>query len=135
MGQEWPYIPAFQSGYMLSGVKQWIFHGIWDRNFIQKEIIAAKERAIPRSPAEMIKSLRVMDIDDAVLQDSFSDFLVMAYSGILTLEEYPLLRYTAGGDCAWLFVSKKTAIGKYFSTRGKNQNVLCRSYGRIYQGP
>ena len=29
-----------------------------------------------------------MDIDDSVLQDGFSDFLVMAYSGNLTLEEY-----------------------------------------------
>ena len=80
--------PAFQSKYMLSGAKQWIFHGIWDEDFIQKEIIAVKEQAIPRSPAETIKSLRIMDIDDSVLQDGFSDFLVMAYSGNLTLEEY-----------------------------------------------
>lgn len=71
---------------MLSGAKQWIFHGIWDEDFIQKEIIAVKEQAIPRSPAETIKSLRIMDIDDSVLQDGFSDFLVMAYSGNLTLE-------------------------------------------------
>ena len=35
-----------------------------------------------------IKLLRIMDIDDSVLQDGFSDFLVMAYSGNLTLEEY-----------------------------------------------
>lgn len=83
--------PAFQSRYMLSGAKQWIFYGIWDRDFILKEIIAMKERAIPRSAAETIKSLRIMDIDDTVLQDGFSDFLVMAYSGGLTLEEYVLL--------------------------------------------
>lgn len=80
--------PAFQSAYMLSGVKQWIFHGIWDTDFIQKEIITVKERATPRSPAEMIKSLRIMDIDDTVLQDGFSDFLAMVYSGSLTLDEY-----------------------------------------------
>ena len=83
--------PAFQSKYMLSSVKRWIFHGIWDEELIQEEIAAVKSRAIPRTPAEIIKSRRIMDIDDEVLQAGFPDFLALAYDGNLTLNEYVLL--------------------------------------------
>lgn len=83
--------PAFQSKYMLPAIKRWILYGIWDEDTLQKEIIEEKERTAAKTPAEMIKLMRIMDVDDEVLQDGFSDFLVLAYSGSLTLNEYALL--------------------------------------------
>ena len=41
--------------------------------------------------SEIIKSNRIMDIDDAVIHEGFADFLRIAYDGNLTLDEYVLL--------------------------------------------
>lgn len=83
--------PAFQSRYTLSGVKDWILHGVWDQSAITSEVEMIREREKAQTPPEIIKSNRIMDVDDAVIQDGFSDFLSIAYSGNLTLDEYVLL--------------------------------------------
>lgn len=95
-----------------------------------------------------------MDIDDSVLQDGFSDFLVMAYSGNLTLEEYVRLvenscwarkyqcplpesidwstyeriaQFAFGNELMFL-KNRKLYIDKM-----NDQNIFCCSHGRIYQ--
>lgn len=83
--------PAFQSRYTLSSVKQWILHGVWDEKAITSEIEMIRRRDRAQSAPEIIKSNRIMDIDDAVIHDGFTDFLNIAYDGGLTLDEYVLL--------------------------------------------
>ena len=83
--------PAFQSNYTINGVKQWVLNGVWNENAITSEIEIIKKRNNTQSAPEIIKSNRIMDIDDAVIHEGFADFLRIAYDGNLTLDEYVLL--------------------------------------------
>ena len=83
--------PAFQSNYTINGVKQWVLNGVWNENAITSEIEIIKKRNNAQSAPEIIKSNRIMDIDDAVIHEGFADFLRIAYDGKLTLDEYVLL--------------------------------------------
>lgn len=83
--------PAFQSNYTINGVKQWVLNGVWNENAITSEIEIIKKRNNAQSAPEIIKSNRIMDIDDAVIHEGFADFLRIAYDGNLTLDEYVLL--------------------------------------------
>ena len=83
--------PAFQSNYTINGVKQWVRNGVWNENAITSEIEIIKKRNNAQSAPEIIKSNRIMDIDDAVIHEGFADFLRIAYDGNLTLDEYVLL--------------------------------------------
>ena len=83
--------PAFQSNYTINGVKQWVLNGVWNENAITSEIKIIKKRNNAQSAPEIIKSNRIMDIDDAVIHEGFADFLRIAYDGNLTLDEYVLL--------------------------------------------
>ena len=58
--------PAFQSNYTINGVKQWVRNGVWNENAITSEIEIIKKRNNAQSAPEIIKSNRIMDIDDAV---------------------------------------------------------------------
>ena len=83
--------PAFQSNYTINGVKQWVLNGVWNENAITSEIEIIKKRNNAQSAPEIIKSNRIMNIDDAVIHEGFADFLRIAYDGNLTLDEYVLL--------------------------------------------
>ena len=83
--------PAFQSNYIMNSVRQWILNGGWDEQSIRREAEMIKSRYRIHSASEIVKSCRIMDVDDAVLQDGFSDLLNMAYRGELSLDEYVLL--------------------------------------------
>ena len=83
--------PAFQSNYTINSVKQWVLNGVWNENAITSEIEIIKKRNNAQSAPEIIKSNRIIDIDDAVIHEGFADFLEIAYNGNLTLDEYVLL--------------------------------------------
>lgn len=83
--------PAFQSSYTMSSVRQWILKGGWDEQSIRREAEIIKSRYRIHSASEIVKSCNIMDVDDAVLQDGFSELLDIAYKGNLSLDEYVLL--------------------------------------------
>ena len=83
--------PAFQSNYTINSVKQWVLNAVWNENAITSEIEIIKKRNNAQSAPEIIKSNRIIDIDDAVIHEGFADFLEIAYNGNLTLDEYVLL--------------------------------------------
>ena len=82
--------PMFQSQYMLDTVKNWILRGEWSEDTLEREIDFIKERNRARTPMEIVKSNCVVDVDEEVLNEGFADVLNMAYTGLLTLDEYIL---------------------------------------------
>ena len=83
--------PAFHSRYFLNSAREWVLHGIWNEQSVTSEIahVLMRDRAL--SDEEIIKTHRIMEVDDVVLQRGFSAFLELAYCGKLTLDEYVLL--------------------------------------------
>lgn len=80
--------PAFQNQYMFSAVKKWILNGAWEEKKIEYEIELRKKQERASSPCEILKSNRIMDVNEDVIINGFSDMLKEAYNGVLTLDEY-----------------------------------------------
>ena len=89
--------PAFKNQYIFKSVKSWIINGIWDNEAIAYEIQLLKQREQATRPCEIIKTYRIIDIDDEVLEEGFKEFLDMLYDGTLTLDDYA--RFIE--NCAW----------------------------------
>lgn len=80
--------PAFQNQYMFDTVKEWILHGIWDEAALIHEIEITKKREKAEEPADIVRTNRIIDVDEDVVNEGFPTVLEMAYSGALTLDEY-----------------------------------------------
>ena len=80
----------FQNQYMLGTVKNWILHGEWFEEILEQEIFFIKERRKAKTPEEIVRTNRVIDVDEEVIKEGFPDVLNMAYTGLLTLDEYIL---------------------------------------------
>lgn len=82
--------PNFQTQYMLASVRKWILYGIWNKEIFLYEIGMFKKRKEATSPCEIIRVNRIMDIDEDVIEAGFTEFLVKAYDGNLSLDDYVL---------------------------------------------
>lgn len=74
--------------YMFSTVKHWILHGEWNTQKLNGEINRIKEQERAVEPSEIVRTHRVVDIDEEVFSKGFPDVLNLAYNGDLTLYEY-----------------------------------------------
>ena len=82
--------PMFQEQYTLNAVKNWILHGEWSEEILEREIDFIKERRKAKTPEEIVRTKRVIDVDEEVINEGFPTVLNMAYEGLLTLDEYIL---------------------------------------------
>lgn len=80
--------PAFQAQYMLTTVKNWIFHGVWDEDALIYELGNVKLRDRAETPVDKVRTYRIMDIDEDVILEGFPEVAEMAYAGELSLDEY-----------------------------------------------
>lgn len=80
--------PAFQTQYMLATVKNWILHGVWDENALIYELETVKSRNRAETPVDIVRTYRIMDIDEDVILEGFPKVVEMAYAGNLSLDEY-----------------------------------------------
>lgn len=76
------------SHYMFSTVKHWILHGEWNTQKLNSEINRIKEKERAVEPSEIVRTHRVVDIDEEIFSKGFPDVLNLAYNGKLTLYEY-----------------------------------------------
>ena len=80
--------PAFQNQYMFETVKKWILRGIWDDDALTYEIgvIQAKKKA--ETASDIVRTHRIMDVEEEVIIEGFPQVVEMAYAGELSLDEY-----------------------------------------------
>jgi hypothetical protein len=81
--------PAFNnSRFMLETAKNWIFRGEWDEELLKKEIKVIKDRQKAATPKDVVRTYRIMDVEEDILIQGFHEVLEMAYGGLLSLDEY-----------------------------------------------
>ena len=91
------FYPEFQSRYMLDNVKKWILNGEWNKENIEHEIELINQCKEAMKPIEIIKTWRIFEIEDNILEEGFEEFVDLLYDGELTLDEY--IRFIQ--NCAW----------------------------------
>jgi hypothetical protein len=81
--------PAFNnSRFMLETAKNWIFRGEWDEDLLKTEIKVIKDRQKAATPKDVVRTYRIMDVEEDILIQGFPEVLEMAYCGLLSLDEY-----------------------------------------------
>lgn len=80
--------PVFQNQYMFTAVKKWILHGVWDQDALKCEIEIIKECERAKTPADIVRTNRIIDIEEEIVYEGFPAVLEMAYTGRLSLDDY-----------------------------------------------
>lgn len=81
----------YNSRYMLSTVEKWILHGDWDEVVVEEEIRELIKQQQAKTPFEILKSYRIIDVDESLVDAHFDEVLCAAYDGQLTIDEYVIL--------------------------------------------
>lgn len=80
--------PAFRNQYMFETVKKWILRGIWDVDALTHEVESILSKKKAKTPAEIVRTYRIMDVEEEVIIEGFPQVVEMAYAGELSLDEY-----------------------------------------------
>ncbi len=80
--------PAFQNQYMLATVKKWILRGIWDVDALTYEIGVVQSKKRAETASDIVRTHRIMDVEEEVITEGFPQVVEMAYAGELSLDEY-----------------------------------------------
>lgn len=80
--------PVFQNQYMFTAVKKWILHGVWDQDALKCEIEIIKECERAKTPTDIVRTNRIIDIEEEIVYEGFPAVLEMAYTGRLSLDDY-----------------------------------------------
>lgn len=80
--------PAFQNQYMLATVKEWILRGMWDVDALTYEIGVVQSKKKAETPSDIVRTHRIMDVEEEVIIEGFPQVVEMAYAGKLSLDEY-----------------------------------------------
>ena len=71
-----------------------LFMGEWNDEVISKEIqLFFKKKRKAATPLEILRTHKLPEIDEEVIEKGFNDLLVEVYAGHLSLDEYILFLY------------------------------------------
>ena len=80
--------PAFKNCYMFGAVKNWVLRGVWDVDALTHEIEVALSKKKAETPCDIVRTHRIMDVEEEVVIEGFPQVVEMAYTGELSLDEY-----------------------------------------------
>ena len=130
--------PTFSNDYIFTTVKNWILYGVWNEGALLNEIKLLSERHEAKKPSDIIKTSRIVYIDENVIEQGFDDFLKELYSGSLSLDEYVLFvenscwarecKYTFPSPVNWNYVfdGATRCIERYKKTLPDGQLLFYR---------
>ncbi|MDD3417823.1 MAG: P-loop NTPase fold protein [Lachnospiraceae bacterium] len=90
--------PAYDDNYLLNSAKKWILHGIWDEDELKYEVERLLIKQEAASPCDLVRTRRIIDLEESVADAGFPEVLHMAYNGELTLDEY--VQFIL--NCSWM---------------------------------
>ena len=67
--------------YMLSGVKEWLTEGEWNEKNICDDIDKMLEVKKGAEPKDLVRNLRLIDLEEDTIKKGLSEVLEMAYAG------------------------------------------------------
>ncbi len=82
------YPGFYNSKYILQSVIRWIRTGEWNSEEIDAEIKYVIDRDRVMEPKDIVRTHRIIDIEEEVIKEGFPEILQMAYNGDLTIDEY-----------------------------------------------
>lgn len=74
--------------YMLPGVKEWLIEGEWNEQNICDDIDKMLEVKKDAEPKDLVKNLRLIDLEEDTIKKGLPEVLAMAYAGELAVDDY-----------------------------------------------
>lgn len=74
--------------YMLPGVKEWLIKGEWDEQNICDDIDKMLEVKKDAEPKDLVRNLRLLDLEEDTIKKGLPEVLKMAYAGKLDIDDY-----------------------------------------------
>lgn len=74
--------------YMLPGVREWLMEGKWNERSIGDDIDKMLEVKKDAAPKDLVRNLRLIDLEDDTIKQGLPDVLEMAYAGELGIDDY-----------------------------------------------
>lgn len=74
--------------YMLPGVREWLTEGEWNERNICDDIDKMLEVKKDADPKDLVRNLRLIDLEDDTIKQGLPDVLEMAYAGELGIDDY-----------------------------------------------
>lgn len=74
--------------YMLSGVKEWLTEGKWNEKNICDDIDKMLEVKKGAEPKDLVRNLRLIDLEEDTIKKGLPEVLEMAYAGMLDIDDY-----------------------------------------------
>ena len=87
------YPGVFDTNFIVNGFSRWVIHGEWNDEVISKEIQLFLKKEKAATPLEILRTHKLPEIDEEVIEKGFNDLLVEVYAGHLSLDEYILFLY------------------------------------------
>lgn len=74
--------------YMLSGVKEWLIEGKWNEKNICDDIDKMLEVKKGAEPKDLVRNLRLTDLEEDTIKKGLPEVLEMAYAEMLDIDDY-----------------------------------------------
>ncbi|MCP1100902.1 hypothetical protein M2454_000115 [Aequitasia blattaphilus] len=74
--------------YMLTSIREWIMMGEWNEKNISDDINKMIEVKRKATPEELVRNMRLIDLEEDVIREGFPEVLQNAYKGQLLVDEY-----------------------------------------------
>ena len=85
------YPGFYDSRYITASIKHWIASGEWNQEKLEMELSYEIEKKNAVSLLDKVRLTRLMDLEDIDLMEGYSELLVQAYDGKISLDDYVLL--------------------------------------------
>lgn len=82
------YPGYYERRYMLPGVREWLMEGEWNERNICDDIDKMLEVKKGADPKDLVRNLRLIDLEEDTIKQGLPDVLEMAYAGELAIDDY-----------------------------------------------
>lgn len=85
------YPGYYNSKYMISGIIDWIKSGRWNQKRLNMELDDVIERDKAKKPEDIVRTNSIVDLEDDIIINGFTEVRSLAYEGHMSFSEYVLL--------------------------------------------
>ena len=82
------YPGYYVSRYMLPGIREWLIEGEWNEKSICDDIEKMLEVKKDAEPKDLVRNLRLIDLEEDTIKKGLPEVLEMAYAGNLDIDDY-----------------------------------------------
>jgi hypothetical protein len=74
--------------FMLTSIREWLMEGEWNEKNISDDIMKMIEVKKEKEPEELVRNMRLIDLEEDEIKRGFPKVMESAYAGQLTIDEY-----------------------------------------------